>query len=143
LLRCQPFFMKIKPLEKNNQGLLIKVVFLFSLFLMAIIFNQLIKKKVKDIPTVLGEVKKLKGKTENEIVDKMQKSDLVADSVKKAEEVSGQVLGDTTNFIQDMANKAASMASDLIYQNTLGKLIDQINKLPQQEQEKVKEQICK
>jgi translation initiation factor IF-2 len=134
--------MVIKPIEKANRGLMIKVIFLCFLILISAVFGFFIKKKSKDIPSVLGEIERSKGETEKKLVDKVQKSDLVAESVKKAEEVGGQILGETTNLIQDIANKAASMASDLIYQNSIGKLVDQIDKLPQNQQERVKEQIC-
>ena len=121
--------MAIKPIEKTNRGLLIKAIFISFLILISAIFGFFIKKKSQDIPSVLGEVEK--------------KNDLIVDSVDKAKKIGGEVLGETASFVQDLTSKAASTASDLIYQNTIGKLINQIDKLPQDQQERVKEQICK
>ncbi len=89
-------------------------------------------KKTKEIPSVLGKTQEIKLQTQEKLVKKVQESDLINNSIKKAEEVSGVILGEAKSFV-----------SDIIYNNSIGKVVEQIDKLPKDQQEKIKEQICK
>ena len=126
--------MPIKPLErKNNWSIFIKLIFLGGLVVSAVVIDKVFLKKTKEIPSVLGKTQEIK----------LQKSDLINDSIKKAEEVGGTILGEATDTITKLSSDAGSFISDIIYQNSVGKVVNQIDKLPKDQQEKIREQICK
>jgi len=76
-------------------------------------------------------------------VRQVQENNLVKDSINKVEEVGGVVLGEATNTVNKLASDAGSFVSSLIYDNSIGKVIDQVDKLPKDQQEKIREQICR
>jgi len=136
--------MAIKPLEKkNNSGIFFKLIFLITLIATGIILDRFFLNKTKDIPSVLGKTEEFKQETIDQIENTVKNNDLIAESLKKTEAIGGEILGQSTNLVTDMAQKASSMASDLIYQTTIGKLVEQIDKLPIDQQERVREQICR
>ena len=125
--------MPIKPLEeKNNWSIFLKLMFLSGLVVGAVVIDKVFLKKTKEIPSVLGKTQEIKLQTQEKLIKKVQESDLINNSIKKAEEVSGVVLGEAKSFV-----------SDVIYNNSIGKVVEQIDKLPKDQQEKIKEQICK
>lgn len=137
-------FMPIKPLErKTDRSLLFKLSFLITLIVTGILLDKILLKKSKDIPSILGKTQEIKLQTQKKLVEKVQKSDLINDSLKKAEDIGGTVLGEATNTITKLSSDAGSFISDIIYQNSIGKVVEQIDKLPKDQQEKIKEQICK
>ncbi len=136
--------MPIKPLEKkNNWSIFVKLIFLGGLVISAVIIDKIFLKKAKEIPSVLGKAQEIKLQTQEKLIKKVQKSDLINDSIKKAENISGVVLGETTDTLNKITSGAGSFVSDVIYSNSLGKVVDQIDKLPKDQQEKIREQICK
>lgn len=129
--------MTIKPLEKKkNIGMILKIIFLISLIGTGLLIDKIFANKKKNLSEVLGKSQQL---------DQVKKksNDIVAESIKTGEKIGGEVLGQSTNFISNIAAQAASTAGDIVYQNTIGKLVDQISKLPKDQQERIKEQICK
>ena len=136
--------MTIKPLEKKkNIGMIFKIVFLVALIGAGLFIDKVFANKKKDLAEVLGKSQELKQEVEQKLVEKVKNSDIVTQSLKTGEKIGGEILGQSTTFITDIATKAASTASDLIYQNSIGKLVEQIDKLPQDQQNRIKEQICR
>lgn len=127
----------IKPLEKKSDPVFIlKLIFLVSLITTGVLFDRFFMKKNQDIPEVLG-------KTKNEKKIENQAKDLIETSVKKVQNLGESVLGETTSFIQETTEKISSSVSDLIYENSFGKIVDQIDKLPQDQKQRIKEEICR
>lgn len=127
----------IKPLEKKSDSVFIlKLIFLVSLISTGVLFDRFFMRKKQDIPKVLG-------KTKNEKKIEDQAKDLIETSVKKVQNLGESVLGETTSFIQETTEKISSSVSDLIYENSFGKIVDQIDKLPQDQKQRIKEEICK
>lgn len=127
----------IKPLEKKSDPVFIlKLIFLVSLITTGVLFDRFFMKKNQDIPKVLG-------KTKNEKKIENQAKDLIETSVKKVQNLGESVLGETTSFIQETTEKISSSVSDLIYENSFGKIVDQIDKLPQDQKQRIKEEICR
>ena len=125
--------MPIKPLErKNNWQVFIKLIFIGGLIISAVVIDKVFLKKTKEIPSVLGKTQEIELQTQEKLVKKVQENNFINDSIKKAEEVGGVVLGEAKSFV-----------SDVIYNNSIGKVVEQIDKLPKDQQEKVREQICK
>jgi hypothetical protein len=129
--------MKIKPLEKKeNQLIKIKLALLSSLIISALIFSFFIKKPIKNNPS----------KKENVLG--------VEESLPDVNQISKEILNETTNYINqitsnvtdatsNVASQAGNTISSLIYDTAVKPIIDQIQRLPKDQQEKVKEQICK
>ena len=143
-LRVNPCSMPIKPLEKKPaRSALLKVLFLVTLVASGILLDKIFLKKKQDIPSILGKTQEIKLQTQEKLIKKIQESNLINDSIKKAEEVGGVVLGEAASTLNKLTSNAGSFVSDIIYDNSIGKVIEQIDKLPKDQQEKIKEQICK
>ena len=136
--------MIIKPLEKkSNQSALFRVLFLVTLIGTGILLDKIFTKQKAEIPRILGKSQEIKFPTQEKIVEQIQGSDLVKDSIKKVEDIGGVVLGEATDTLTKLTSDAGSLVSNVVYENTIGKVIEQIVKLPKDQQEKIKEQICK
>jgi len=136
--------MIIKPLEKkSNQSALFRVLFLVTLIGTGILLDRIFIKQKAEIPSILGKSQVIKFPTQEKIVEQIQGSDLVKDSIKKVEDMGGVVLGEATDTLTKLTSDAGSLVSNVVYENTIGKVIEQIVKLPKDQQEKIKEQICK
>lgn len=123
-------------------------MFLGGLVISAVVIDKVFLKKTKDIPSILGKTQEIKLQTQKKMVGvghdrPVQKSDFVNDSIKKAEEVGGVVLGEATDTLNKLTSDAGSFVSNIIYENSIGKIVEQIDKLPKDQQEKVKQEICK
>ena len=136
--------MIIKPLEKkSNQSALFRVLFLVTLIGTGILLDRIFIKQKAEIPSILGKSQVIKFPTQEKIVEQIQGSDLVKDSIKKVEDMGGVVLGEATDTLTKLTSDAGSLVSNVVYNNTIGKVVEQIVKLPKDQQEKIKEQICK
>ena len=134
----------LKPLEeKNNRPSIYKVLFLITLVATGILLDKIFLKQSKDIPSILGKTQEVKLQAQDEIVKNLQGNNLVKNSINKVEEAGGVVLGEATNTLTKLTSDAGSLISTVIYDNSIGKVVDQISKLPKDQQEKIKEQICK
>ena len=91
----------------------------------------------------MGKTQEIKLPTQEKRIEEVQKNNLVKDSIKKVEEVSGVVLGEATDTLNKLTSDAGSLVSTVIYDNSIGKVVDQIDKLPKDQQERIREQICK
>jgi len=136
--------MIIKPLEKkSNQSALFRVLFLVTLIGTGILLDRIFIKQKAEIPSILGKSQVIKFPTQEKIVEQIQGSDLVKDSIKKVEDIGGVVLGEATDTLTKLTSDAGSLVSNVVYNNTIGKVVEQIVKLPKDQQDKIKEQICK
>ena len=132
----------IKTLEtKPDRSALFKVLFLITLVTTSILLDKIFLKKSQGISSILG-------KSQEIIVGgghdrPVQEISLIKDSIKKAEEIGGIVLGEATNTMNKLASDTGSFVSAVIYDNSIGKVVDQIDRLPKDQQEKIREQICK
>jgi len=135
----------LKPLEtkSTNRPAIIKLFFLITLVATAFLLDKIFLKRSQDIPSILGKSQEIKLPNQKEIEKKIQESSLVKSSLQKVEEVSGAVLGEATSTVNKLASEAGSFVSAIIYENSIGKVVDQIDKLPKDQQEKIREQICK
>ena len=121
----------------------LKAFFLLILITTGILLDKIFLKKSKDIPSILGKTQEIKLQTQRKLVEKVQKSDFINDTIKKAEDVGGTILGEATDTIIKLSSDTGSFISDIIYQNSIGKIVEQVDKLPEDQQEKIKEQLCK
>lgn len=131
----------LKPLKtKPNRTALIKLFFLITLVATAFLLDKIFLKRSQEIPSILGKSQEI---VVGVGLDRpLQESNLVKNSIQKVEEVSGAVLGEATNTVNKLASEAGSFVSTIIYENSIGKVVDQIDKLPKDQQEKIREQIC-
>ena len=136
--------MIIKPLEKkSDRSALFKVLFLVTLIGTGILLDKIFTKQKAEIPRILGKSQEIKFPTQEKIVEQIQGSDLVKDSIKKVEDIGGVVLGEATDTLTKLTSDAGSLVSNVVYNNTIGKVVEQIVKLPQDQQVRIREQICK
>jgi len=130
--------MPIKPLEKeNNGGLIAKAVLLFFLIGGAAVYS-FFSPKLNKKPAL---AKTMPGKDMVDIINNV---------VTETQNTAGTVLGEATILANNIASQSAATTSnvadavsDFIFDKTLAPIIQQIDKLPKIEQEKIKEELCK
>jgi hypothetical protein len=133
--------MKIKPLDKNDNKIIkIKLLLLLILIATGFLFPVFFKKPKEENQDILGKTTSPVSKTK--------------ELEKQGNQIKDQILGETTNFVNqitsnvtdttiNVASQAGNTISSLIYDAAVKPIIDQIQRLPKDQQEKVKEQICK
>lgn len=137
--------MKIKPIEKSpsKKAIVIKIIILSSLIIGGLIYYQYFGKNNKNNSQVLSEetkknfnLKQFDQKTET-FVKK------ISDKTKKT---TDNVLGEATKIYQNttqiIASKSSEIVNDLIFNSTIKPILDQYEKLPDEQKEKIKKDIC-
>lgn len=133
--------MTIKPLEKQDKNLLLKIIFILVLIIAALFLSKLYSNKNKSSFSETSSQKKVLGETIKNIKEILPTN--INKTVKKVEETTGEVLGEVTNLLTNSASKSAQTVTDFLFENTVGKVVEQIEKLPQKQQEEIKKRICK
>ncbi len=132
--------MAMKPIEeKPDYFLILRLFFISALIVVAIIFNRTRGKEAKPQSEVLGQTK-----TNPISLDSLQTGakNLLDQAANQTEETLGDVLGQAQTFAEQTASKSASSVSDFIFDNTVGSIIKQIDKLPRDQQEDIRRNIC-
>lgn len=139
--------MIIKPLDQNNGK---KTLVLKILFILIIVLSGFLAKKYlfenkhnnnKNRPQVFGEkVKASKVKSD-------LNSDFLAEKINDTEKILNNVQNNTikqvNSFIEIAQEKIASSVSEIIYHTSIEPIVSQIKKLPMDQQEKIKQDICR
>jgi len=135
----------LRPLEKNkiNRFFYLKILFLLFLISASLYGNYYFYNKIKDKPEVLSATKE--NKKNNFSIDEVfnQGKKTVEDLKEKGEEMAGQVLGIVEDKAVQLASQSAKTVSDFVFDSTLGNILKQIEKLPESQREKIKEEICR
>ncbi len=105
-----------------------RFVLLIAIIALVVFLKNLEQKK----PSKAGSKKEVKGITSE--IDK---------KIREGEKVVGDVLGEAGNFVVQQATKSAAIATDFIVGNTVKSITDQVEKLPQKQQEEIKQNLCK
>jgi len=135
----------LRPLEKNkiNRFFYLKILFLLFLIGTSLYGNYYFYNKIKEKPEVLSATKE--NKKNNFSIDEVfnQGKKTVEDLKEKGEEMAGQVLGIVEDKAVQLASQSAKTVSDFVFDSTLGNILKQIEKLPESQREKIKEEICR
>jgi len=135
----------LRPLEKNkiNRFFYLKIIFLLFLIVASLFGNYYFYNKIKEKPEVLSATKKNKKNdfSIDEVLNQGKKT--VEDLKEKGEEMAGQVLGIVEDKAVQLASQSAKTVSDFVFDSTLVNILKQIEKLPKEQREKIKEEICK
>lgn len=133
--------MPIRPLEKKNKnGFVPRLVFLLILLSAAFVLNFIVKNRAKKPENILGA----------ENIQKSSSVDLAEDIKKfssgittESKSLTENVFETATGIVGAIASKSSEIVSNVVFDNTIGKAIEQVKKLPASEQEKIKQEICK
>jgi hypothetical protein len=135
----------LRPLEKNkiNRFFYLKILFLLFLIGASLFGNYYFYNKIKEKPEVLSATKE--NKKNNFSIDEVfnQGKKTVEDLKEKGEEMAGQVLGIVEDKAVQFASQSAKTVSNFVFDSTVGNLLRQIEKLPREQREKIKEEICR
>lgn len=132
-----------KKVTTNQTIIKLKIVFLLTLIAAGFLMTQLVKspkgalaqkserqKEQFRLPK-LGDVKG--------IMDSLS----VEGMKKKAEELKKQVLGSSDVLLEEKASQAGALATDFVFDKAINPILDQIKRLPKDQQERLQGQICK
>jgi hypothetical protein len=118
-----------------------KIALVFSILLLGIVGGSVVMHQVTKKPFQV----KVSDKVLNETKEKG--SGLLDDLVNTGKDAGAAILGASIQFVQstasDSANKVASAAASTFIKSTVPSVVDQINKLPPEQQKEVKQIICK
>jgi hypothetical protein len=137
--------MPIRPLEKKQKdGFIPKLVFLLILLCVAFVLNLVMKNKQKEPETILGAENIQKLPEVNLIKDIASVSNnMPKNIVTQTKEVAENIVETTSNILNTVTSKSSETISNALFDSAIGKVIEQVKKLPAPEQEKVKQEICK
>jgi predicted transcriptional regulator len=135
----------LRPLEKNktNKFFYLKILSLLFLIGASLYGNYYFYNKAKQKPEVLSATKK--NKKNNLSIDSIlnEGKKTVEDLKQKGQEFGGQVLSVMEEKANQIASQSAKTVSDFVFDSTLGNILKQIEKLPKEQREKIKEEICR
>jgi hypothetical protein len=118
---------------------------LFLLFLIGVSLygNYYFYNKAKQKPEVLSVTEE--NKKNNLSIDSIlnQGKKTVEDLKQKGQDFGGQVLSVMEEKATQIASQSAKTVSDFVFDSTLGNILKQIEKLPKEQREKIKEEICR
>ncbi len=136
--------MAVKQLEDPKVQYLPKVIFILLLILSASFLFKLAQNK-KFNQAVLGKNTNSQKKENNvSLADLKKQGENVYNQISNsAQKEAGLVLGTFTDLISDTASKSADTVKEYIFTNTVGNVLKQIDKLPSQEKEMIKKEVCK
>lgn len=115
----------------------------FILLLLIPVLGFFFGKVIADHPQkkVESKTQKIEKKKVPEVTDQFRT--IVASAKEKIEEVGGDVLGVSTKYVTELAGDQKEKVEDFIFQNTVGSLLKQIEKLPDKQKDEIKKNICK
>lgn len=131
--------MAIKPIEKkvDHAGIATKIGLLVALIGTGFILGRMAparKPVERDVAEVLSE--------QTEIIPSINPDEIGENLVNKSKDMVGDVLGTATELISTVASNSANTVSNFIIDKTTAPFIDQINKLPEDQREQIKKNIC-
>lgn len=129
----------------ENKLMALKILFIVSIVSAGIGYTILkksnneapIAKIQKDIPSVLGAETEQKRESFTQTAN-----NLLNTVIGEAEKLKATAKEEAEKIIDDTASKSADTAKTIIIQNTVGAVMQQIEKLPEKEQEEIKKNIC-
>ncbi len=131
--------MGIQQLEKKKDysPMILKLIILVCLIATGFTLATIAKKTIltKTRPTVLGDTvtKELK-KSGSSLLDEINTN---------TQAWANEILGVATKSINKTASQATESISDYVFDNTVGNLLKQIDKLPEKQKEDIKRNVCK
>ena len=136
--------MVVKQLVDSKTGYLPKVIFILILILSASFIFEISQNKSIN-KSVLGKSIELKKKASDVSLKNIRnEGEKIYNKISaSAQKEVGLVLGAFTELLSDTASKSANTAKEYIFANTVGNLLKQIDKLPTQEKELIKKEVCK
>lgn len=132
----------IKSLEEknNNKISVAKAVFLSIIFILPIIFSFKVKRV--NAPDVLGE-KSSRKKSFNLETIKENINAKINKSFEEVKEKSQETLKEVGEVISETASKSAQNLTNFVFDQAISNILKEVEKLPKDQQEKIKEKICK
>jgi hypothetical protein len=134
--------------EKNkiNNFFYLKIFSLLFLIGASLYGNYYFSNKIKQSSKIFSEAKENKKNEENhfsidEVLNQGKKT--IEDLKQKGQEFGGQVLSVMEEKATQIATQSAKTVSDFVFDSTVGNLLRQIEKLPREQREKIKEEICR
>ncbi len=134
--------MGVKPLEKPDKSLYIRVGIVIFLVIVGLTINLIRNKQMKS-KEVLGTEKSVEVDKPISTEEVYNRGKAIAnDVVTQSENVLSNVLGEVTSYVSGVASQSAETVSNYVFDNTVGNFIKQINKLPKEQQEDIKRNLC-
>jgi len=129
----------VQPLEKKKDysPMILKLIILVCLVATGFTLATIAKKTIltKTRPNVLGDkIKKELNKSGPNLLDEINTN---------TQAWANEILGVATKTINRTANQATESISDYVFDNTVGNLLKQIDKLPEKQKEDIKRNVCK
>lgn len=136
--------MALKKIEKSTKSIPLKVVFVLLLLLTGLIFNKISFKKKTPKNDVLGEeVRKMSSPAASlKNTVKKESQQVIDNGLNTAKKAADNVINQVTDLAVQTASEAAAKVSDVIFDNTVGNIIKQVNNLPSDQKEDIKRNIC-
>jgi hypothetical protein len=138
--------MSLKKIGESQKNYFLKSAFIITLILVASFGRKLLpEKQITDL--VFGKNINPKQKTTFNNFSffnlKKQSADIYSQIVKSAQKEKDNIVGEATKFFTETASKSGTSLKEYLFANTVGNLLRQIDKLPLQEKEMIKKELCR
>ncbi len=138
----------IKPLDKPKKGkasFIPKLVLLTLLLSGAVVFHFVQKQPSNSSNNVLGTEKSIYDTSIPELKTTVQDTsqNILDHSLQLAQDTGNSALDQVTSAVSALASQSADTVSNLFVDTTASTIKNQIEKLPQNEQDKLKQALCK
>jgi hypothetical protein len=117
--------------------MVLKIILISGLIIAAIFLNKFYSDETKE-----RKSKEILGKETIKKIEESAKKN-IEPVVKSTQQTVGSVLGSVTNLVSETASKAGETAGSFVFEQTVGNIVKQIDKLPPREREKIKEEVCR
>jgi len=132
----------IKTVSSNNKTIIIKLGFVVGLIFLGLVSYVIASGKLKTSGgKVLGKKTQIEVPVTNNIPDNLfQKAQ---DTMTDVKNNAYQLAHSTAIVVGDIATQSAQTVKEFIVDNTVGSAVKQLDSLPPDVKEKIKENICK
>jgi len=138
--------MSLKKIGESQKNYFLKIAFIIILILVASFWRRLLPEK-QITALVFGKNINPKQKTTFNNFSffnlKKQSADIYSQIVRSAQKEKDNIVGEATKFFTETASKSGTSLKEYLFTNTVGNLLRQIDKLPLQEKEMIKKELCR
>ncbi|MDH7476300.1 MAG: hypothetical protein QHH09_02395 [Microgenomates group bacterium] len=128
--------------KTSNKLIFLKISLIIILLIFGFIFAKFAQRKLAEQNRILGaKAENYQENIENKIGHFLKKTgsnaeEIVTSGVKN-------ILSTVSETVVDTASKSAGVVSEFVFENTIGNLLKQIEKLPPEQKEQIKKEICR
>lgn len=138
--------MAIKPIDQPKKTVSMqRLVFIGILILSGFLITKIPRKEPQNTQVLGEKIQTSIQKQKDEIISetKSNSKGIISYATSQLEGGMNIIVGEVSKTTGNIASKSAEAATDLVFQNTVGAIVKQIEKLPDRQREQIKQEVCR